>query len=136
MKFEHKDIDLKFLVYNLTSDFNFSDSSKKILDSVCNIIKAILSIKNIQNMEEPVVLIQSNDAGDRCGFICMLLILIFQYLKTKRVDIFQTIRKLRQSRSNMISTVVCKLVFISLLCHFFTNILLLILILAKFSVSL
>ena len=61
----------------------------------------------MEHLENPIVLIQSNDAGDRSAFICVLMILIFQYLKTRKVDIFQTIRRLRQSRSNMISTLVC-----------------------------
>jgi hypothetical protein len=106
-----KDSGFTSLLYNLTNDLNVVDSrrkNEKILSSCFKIIKAILSLKKDGNIKNPIVLVQSDDAGDRCAFFCSILILIFQYLKTNKIDVFQTVRKLRQTRTNMLSTFVSK----------------------------
>ena len=70
------------------------------------IVKSILNLKKKNNIENPILLVQSDDAGDRCAFFCALLVLIMQYLDSNKIDVFQTVRKLRKTRANMISTFV------------------------------
>lgn len=94
-------------LFNLTNDFNVFDANVKMntmLESCIKILKLIVDIKD--RIRIPKVLLQSDDAGDRCAFICAIIILLNQIMDTYKVDIFQTIRKLRHTRANLISTFV------------------------------